>query len=173
MKQIIARARRQSAFARKLFSWLIGSKLEEIPFIVFVSFLLTFAFTRAYVYLTRNDILTFPFFVENIQIHGVHVHHLNWGIFILSIVGFIALYDLEPELHRRLAIVYGIGLGLTFDEFALWLRLQDDYYAQLSYDAIIVIAVILLNIIYFEPFWIRMGGRIRHWLSRVLHLFRA
>ncbi len=54
---------------------------------------------------------------------------------------------------RKLAIMYGFGLGLTFDEFSLWLRLDDDYYARVSYEAIIVIIVILLNIVYFGDIW--------------------
>jgi len=135
------------------------SKLEEIPFIIFLSFLITFIVARAYVYITSKDILAF--LIDNIWINGVHVHHLNFGIFILVIVGFIAIYDMRPVVHRTLAIFYGIGLGLTFDEFALWLKLQDDYYASITYDAIIIISVILLNIIYFPGFWKRRGQQVK------------
>ena len=106
-----------------------------------------------------------PIRYRYVFIRGVHVHHLNFGIIILGITGFLALYDLRPWAHRKLAVFYGIGLGLTFDEFALWLRLQDDYYARISYDAIIIIALILLNIIYFSDFWRRMGKVIRRVFS--------
>ncbi|MEN9328473.1 MAG: hypothetical protein RI947_1281 [Candidatus Parcubacteria bacterium] len=144
---------------RALVNRIVVSKLEEIPFIVFLSFLLTFVTARAYVYLTNNDIMDFPW-GQYVYFRGVHVHHLNFGIFILVIAGFAALYDLRPGAHRRLAVLYGIGLGLTFDEFALWLKLTDDYYARISYDAVIIIALILLNIIYFSDFWRRMGRTI-------------
>lgn len=145
---------------RSLVERIVISKLEEIPFIVFLSFLLTFVTARAYVYITNHDIMDLPFRFRYVFIKGVHIHHLNFGIIILVIVGFIALYDIRPGTHRRLAILYGIGLGLTFDEFALWLKLSDDYYARISYDAIIIISLILLNIIYFSNFWGRMGKRI-------------
>jgi hypothetical protein len=141
-----------------LINRIIISRLEEVPFIIFLSFLITFVISRSYVYLTRTDII--KFLIDSIYINGIHVHHLNFGISILVIVGFISLYDIRPVVHRRLAMFYGIGLGLTFDEFALWLKLQDDYYASISYDAIIIIAVILLNIIYFPDFWKRRGKQV-------------
>lgn len=137
---------------------LIRSRLEEIPFIILMSFLLSFTITRAYVYLTSHDILEIPAQLEFVQVRGTHVHHLSFGIFILAIAGFWSLYDVKPMIHRRLAVFYGIGLGLTFDEFALWLRLKDDYTARITYDAIIIITLLLLNIIYFPGFWKKMGG---------------
>lgn len=140
---------------------LFVAKLREIPFIVFLSFLLTFIITRAYVYVTNHEILEAPFLLKNLSIHGVHIHHLNFGIIILSIVGFRALYNINPVIHRRLAIFFGIGLGLTFDEFALWLRLKDDYYARITYDAIITISIILLSFAYFPDFRARRGRQIQ------------
>ena len=145
---------------KKTINKLIVSKLDEVPFIVFISFLCTFLVARTYIYLTATDILNSPLFLEEIYIRGVHIHHLNFGIFILVIVGFFSLYDIRPELHRRLAVVYGIGLGLTFDEFALWLKLQEDYYARITYDAVNIISLILLNTIYFPSFWKKMGSRV-------------
>ncbi|MDQ3098721.1 MAG: hypothetical protein M3Q44_03165 [bacterium] len=148
------------------------SRLEEIPFIVFLSFLITFIVSRAYVYITSHDILEYKYLIDNIYINGIHVHHLNWGIFILVIVGFIALYDIQPLIHRRLAIFYGIGLGLTFDEFALWLKLEDDYYARISYEAIIIISLILLNIIYFPDFWRKRGSQVKSTLLFVIGIIK-
>lgn len=139
---------------------LIVSKLEEIPFIVFLSFLCTFVLARSYVYVTQKDIINHPLFLEAVYIKGLHIHHLNFGIILLAITGFISLYDLSPTVHRQIAILYGIGLALTFDEFALWLKLQDDYNARITYDAITIICVILLNIIYFPSFWHRRGKQI-------------
>ncbi len=150
---------------KKTIDKLIVSKLDEIPFIVFISFLCTFIVARTYVYLTAKDILKSPLFLEAVYIKGIHIHHLNFGILILVIVGFFSLYDIHAEAHRRLAIFYGIGLGLTFDEFALWLKLQEDYHSRVTYDAVIIICLILLNIAYFPLFWKKMG-------SRILKLFR-
>lgn len=97
--------------------------------------------TFLYVTFGRNDV--------------IHVHHLAYGIVILSIIGFIAvvfphLIQKKPHLS---AILYGVSLGLIFDEAALWLRLEDDYYHRLSYDAIIGVGSVLGLAAYFAPFW--------------------
>ena len=139
---------------------LFVAKLREIPFIVLLSFLLTFLITRAYVYVTNHEILETPYLLKNVTIRGVHIHHLNYGIAILSVTGFLALYNISRAFHRKLAVFFGIGLGLTFDEFALWLRLKDDYYARISYDAVITISIILLCAVYFPDFWAQRGPRI-------------
>ena len=125
---------------------------RAIPFIVLVSFLVTFIISRTVIYLI--DAHMFPDLY--IYIGETHVHHLNLGIFLLSISGFLGLAVPNHRYRDLLAIVFGIGLGLTFDEFALWLFLQDDYYARISYEAIITISLILLNIIYFPDLWKRI-----------------
>lgn len=148
----------------------ITSRFEEIPFVVFASFLTTFIVTRTYVYLTSKG--SFNFLVDHIVVNGVHVHHLNFGIGLLAIVGFWSLYDVNRSTHRTLAFFYGLGLALTFDEFALWLHLEDNYYSQASYNAIMFISLIFLNIIYFPRFWLRMNKTIRLFLRPIIEMFR-
>lgn len=121
-------------------------------FIILVSFLITFVISRAVVWLI--DAGKFPDLY--IYIGETHVHHLNLGIFLLSITGYLSIVLKNVKYPNLLAIFFGIGLGLTFDEFALWLFLQNDYYARISYEAIITISLILLNIIYFPDLWRRI-----------------
>lgn len=149
----------------RLVNFLFTSRLQEIPFIVFLAFLLTFIVTRIYIYVTNHDLLEIIPTISYVSIRGIHVHHLSWGIFILAIVGFIAINEIKPSFHRLLAVFYGIGLGFTFDEFSLWLMLKDNYYAHTSYDAVTIITLVLLNIVYFPGFWSRMN-------KRILNLFR-
>jgi hypothetical protein len=59
---------------------------------------------------------------------GLHIHHLFWGILLLMVTGFSALATRDPKWHLRIAIVFGVALALTLDEFALWLRLADVYW---------------------------------------------
>jgi hypothetical protein len=161
--------RSKEALWKLLMQRLIIAKRQEIPFIVFAAFLLTFVVARLYVYLTNSDIMSVPFLIGgSLIIRGIHIHHLNWGIFILAITGFLSLYDVRPRIHRILAVFYGIGLGLTFDEFALWLRLRDDYSARITFEAITIISLILLNLLYFPGFWKRMGRRITRLLLFLL-----
>src|SRR6266705_3385839 len=48
-----------------------------------------------------------------------------------------------PAALPAAAVIYGIGLGLTFDEFGMWLHLNGDYWQRASFDAVIVLAAVL------------------------------
>lgn len=136
---------------RKVYENIIARHERATTFIILVSFLVTFVVARLVVYLIDSKI--FPDLY--LFIGETHVHHLNYGIFLLSISGYLAL--VLPHRTRTwhiLAFIFGVGLGLTFDEFALWLFLQNDYYARISYEAIVVIGLILLNIVYFSKLWV-------------------
>src|SRR5882762_1767668 len=74
-----------------------------------------------------------------LQVHDTHVHHLNYGIFLLAGVGAYLLFSAGPAAPAA-AVIYGIGLGLTFDEFGMWLHLNGDYWQRASFDAIVVLA---------------------------------
>lgn len=120
-----------------------------MSFVILVSFLVTFIFARVYVGLGQAGILDDP----NLYIKGYHIHHLNYGIFILAITGLLALFFLNTRNRLKIGVLYGIGLALTFDEFGMWLKLQEDYYSRLSYDAIIIITIILSSMVYVPSFW--------------------
>ena len=49
---------------------------------------------------------------------------------------------------RRAAFVYGIAMGLTFDEFGMWLHLGGSYWQRASLDATVVVAAVLALIAY-------------------------
>jgi hypothetical protein len=119
--------------------------------LVLASFLLTFITARILTFLimTRR--------VPDLYLHlgGTHVHHLNYGIFLLGGVGAYLL--LAPPAQRALpaaAITYGIGLALTFDEFGMWLHLGGGYWQRASLDAVIVLAA-LLGLAAWEPSHLR------------------
>jgi hypothetical protein len=139
-------------FIKELHEAIILPYHRAATFIVLISFLLTFLIARTTVYLIDMGVLP-DFYVS---VGQNHVHHLNFGIFALAISGYLALVTTSKRATELLSVLFGIGLGLTFDEFALWLFLNNDYYARASYEAIIVITVILLNIIYFSDLWKRI-----------------
>lgn len=76
---------------------------------------------------------------------GLHVHHLVFGIVLLLATGFaLALQPSSPWLEI-LAAGFGIGAGLTLDEYALWLHLEDVYWAEQgrrSVDAVVIATLI-------------------------------
>jgi predicted neutral ceramidase superfamily lipid hydrolase len=93
---------------------------------------------------------------------GAHVHHLNYGIFILSAVGAILVFVTQPSdrLRKLCALLYGFGMALTFDEFGMWLHLGGSYWQRGSFDAVIVILSVF-GWIAFLPKLSRM--RSHHW----------
>lgn len=141
---------------KKTLNSLFIARRKEIPFLMFLSFLITFACARLLVGLIYSGSLQPMFLYVSIGRGDViHVHHLVYGIVILSVIGFMAV--VFPQVIKRkqhlAAILYGVGLGLIFDEAALWMRLEDDYDHRLSYDAVIIVGSLLGLSAYFAPFW--------------------
>ena len=89
---------------------------------------------------------------------GTHVHHLVWGILLLLSMGYVGIStDLESPWFEFVAIGFGIGMGLTMDEFALWLNLQDVYWSdkgRQSIDAVVVTTGLLVIALLGFEFWI-------------------
>ncbi len=129
---------------------LIARRRNEATFWVLIAFLPTFLIARAIVYLAPQIFL---------NAHGTHIHHLTYGIILLSVAGYLALTLDRRRWQRPVAVLYGIGLALAFDEFGMWLRLQDNYWVRQSYDAIGVITVLLLLFVYVRPNWGQMFRR--------------
>ena len=125
---------------------------------VFVAFILTFAIARSMALLMAVGFMHDFYF----RFGQTHVHHLNYGIFILSGVGAYLIF-LRPDSRgiARAAVLYGVGLALTFDEFGMWLHLDDVYWQRASFDAMVLIAAIL-GLIIAAPTARRF--RLRHWV---------
>ena len=109
-------------------------------FVVLVAFVVSFLAIRTSARLTRS-VSWWPGGVES---GGVHIHHLVWGICLMMFCGFLAFAaPLGAPWWHFVAIGFGVGAGLTMDEFALWVRLQDVYWTQegrTSFDAVVVAA---------------------------------
>ncbi len=134
-----------------------------MSFTVLVSFLFTFIVVRAYVLLGTIGIIDDP----NLYIRGYHIHHLNYGIVILAIAGILALFFQNAENRLKIGVIYGIGLALTFDEFGMWLKLESDYWTRMSYDAMIIITVILASVVYIPSFWRKLFLHYRNGLKKI------
>lgn len=109
---------------------------------ILISFLLTFALSRVTVFLIENNV-HFPFLGYDI-IDGYHIHHFTYGILIMVTVGFMALFFPDRRKRTWLFALYGIGMGLIFDEFGIWLKLDPSYHQEVSLIAVLVITIILL-----------------------------
>lgn len=110
-------------------------------------FVMTFVISRIVVFLIMSQRIPNLF----LFLHGTHVHHLNYGIFLLSAVGGYGLFARPAGRAAEFAAtVYGIALGLTFDEFGMWLHLGGSYWQRASVDAVIVVAA-LIGLVAFAP----------------------
>ena len=156
--------------------FLVRSTIPDRPrrrmFIASVSFLFTFLGTRVLVGLIVNTRGPFQW----VMVHGMHIHHLVWGILILLFVGYGWLLDLGRShsplsifLSRLMSVSYGVGAALTLDEFALWLNLQPDAYwsqaGRVSIDAVIIFGSLLGVGAWGAPFF---RGLERMWSKRAL-----
>ena len=125
------------------------SPTRHLTRLVFVPFLLTFIASRTLVILIMMRRLPDLF----LHLSGTHVHHLNYGIFLLSTIGAVLLFGKVNDAQRAAcAVVYGIGMALTFDEFGMWLHLGGSYWQRASFDAVIVLLSIF-GLIGFMPRW--------------------
>jgi hypothetical protein len=107
---------------------------------VFVAFLLTFVAARLLVFGIMARWLPDLFW----HLGGTHVHHLNYGIFLLAGIGaFLLVAPVSPANRLNVAWLYGIGLALTFDEFGMWLHLGGGYWQRASFDAVMVLGGVL------------------------------
>jgi CRP-like cAMP-binding protein len=89
----------------------------------------------------------------------MHIHHFNYG---LAIVGGVALLAFAPwgrRSLRALALLFGLGCGLIFDEFALFWYLRPDYYQGLSLISAAIVGALLVQLAYFRRFWLALLGR--------------
>jgi hypothetical protein len=111
-----------------------------VAFLILLAFLITFVLTRFYTRIAR--------------VRGwgsghagdIHVHHIVIGMILALFTGWAAL-ALDPghPWIEILAVFFGIGAGLTLDEFAMVLHMKDVYWAQegrSSMDAVILATLI-------------------------------
>jgi hypothetical protein len=103
------------------------SASERAALMSWIGFTVTFGAVRGITYSIRAG--NGPF--RNLSFGGKHLHHYIWGIAMVSGVGAIGVHGEDRKRrHPLVALVYGAGLALIIDEFALLLDLQDVYWAR-------------------------------------------
>jgi hypothetical protein len=118
---------------------------QRAGFILLGAFLASFLFIRTSARLIRNPSITWwPGSVTTKG--GLHLHHLVWGIVLILVSGFLN-FVLQPASpwEEIFAAGFGIGAGLTLDEFALWIHLEDVYWStegRASIDAVVVASLL-------------------------------
>jgi hypothetical protein len=131
---------------RALYYKHFGDRRKERQLFSTGSFFVTFAAVRAITHAIRAE--RGPF--RNITTGGRHLHHMTFGIVGLLAVGYLWMLEIgineERWGSRATACAYGSGAALTLDEFALWLNLEDVYWAKQgreSIDAVVLFGSLL------------------------------
>ena len=111
---------------------------------MFLAILVTFLVTRIVTRLIRSG-SGGGVGLGNMRIGGTHVHHQVFGILIIIGTG-IVLVSATPQgvALDVAAAVFGVGVGLTVDEFALWFHLEDVYWAREGRQSVDAIFCVLL-----------------------------
>ena len=140
---------------RGLFHRLVVQQGAEPPFWMLVGFLLSLGGARLVVHLILKYHLESRLFalVPGNDPNPMHVHHFNYGLILVAAAGLAALRPLGRRALRALALVFGLGAGLVFDEFALFWRLDPEYSQELSVIAAGMATGVLLQLVYFRAFW--------------------
>ena len=122
----------------------LGGEAERAGLILLAAMLLSFLFIRTSARLMRSPKV--PWWPGSVTTEGgLHVHHLVFGIVLMLICGFVLALQPDSPWFEMVAAGFGVGAGLTLDEYALWLHLEDVYWAEegrRSVDAVVVAALI-------------------------------
>jgi hypothetical protein len=139
-------------------------------FLVLVGFILSFVFIRMSTRLMRSPKV--PWWPGSVvSDSGVHLHHLVFGIVTMMIAGTLGFAAHgEGPWAEICGFFFGVGAGLTIDEFALWVYLDDVYWAEegrSSIDAtVIAAATMALVVLGINP--LDLGSDSEGWLAVIV-----
>ena len=124
---------------------------ENALFNLLSSFAATFLAVRGTTYLLRTRPRVGPF--RNLVVGRRHIHHFVPGIALAFAAGAVAIVTRDENLESKLAVPFGVGMGLTLDESALLLELEDVYWTregilsvQITLSVIAVLASLALGL---------------------------
>jgi hypothetical protein len=104
------------------------STRENSMFNLLTSFATTFILARSVTYALRERPTVGPF--RNLRVGRRRIHHFVPGIVIAFGAGAAAILTRDERLEPLLAVPFGVGMGLTLDESALLLDLEDVYWSR-------------------------------------------
>ncbi|MEV5935352.1 hypothetical protein AB0L56_22185 [Streptomyces sp. NPDC052079] len=136
--------------------WLDRNIIEpgKLPLLLALSaFVLTFVITRVVTRLIRAG--KGPF--GNVTAGSVHIHHVVPGVILTVVGGFGAVAGGRHGFGSVLsAVLFGVGVGLVLDEFALILHLDDVYWTEAGRKSVemVVLTAALVGLLLagFTPF---------------------
>lgn len=140
----------EASFVSELWNEHILANNRQGVFLVLVGFILSFAFIRMSTRLMRSPKV--PWWPGSVvSDSGVHLHHLVFGIVTMMIAGTLGFAAHGESPYAEICgFLFGVGAGLTIDEFALWVYLDDVYWAEegrSSIDATVIAAAAMALVV--------------------------
>jgi CRP-like cAMP-binding protein len=149
-----------------LFRRLIVQKGAEPPFWMLAGFIVALAGARLTVFFILHFHLESQLFAlvkTGNDPNPMHVHHFNYGLVLVGTSGLAALFPIGRKALRVLAALFGAGMGLIFDEFALFWNLNPNYAQEASLVAAGAAVVVLVQLVWFRRLWVALARRA--WLT--------
>jgi hypothetical protein len=116
---------------------------RERMFIGSLAFFAGFGGARVVTHAIRAGVGPF----HDLALGGRHLHHLVFGIGGLLGTGYLWLLLVGTDVqkgrrpYRATAAAYGLASALTLDELALWLNLEDVYWARQGRESVDAVAI--------------------------------
>ena len=128
-----------------------GTERENALFNMLGAFVVTFGGARAVTALIRSGRARAV--LGNMRVGHRHIHHFVPGMIVAIGAGGTAIAVRREGLDRWLALPFGAGAALVFDEAALLLELEDVYWSeegvlsvQLSLATIVLLSLLALGV---------------------------
>ncbi|MGW0703197.1 hypothetical protein ACWD0A_28580 [Streptomyces sp. NPDC002867] len=121
--------------------WFYDNFVEpgKLPMLLaLASFVITFLVTRTVTRMIRAG--RGPF--RNVAPGGMHIHHVVPGVILAVVGGFVSLGGDRRSVTACVgAVIFGVGVGLVLDEFALILHLDDVYWTEQGRQSVEVVVL--------------------------------
>ena len=105
-----------------------GSRREASVLNMLLAFVVGFGGVRSVAYMLRTRDSVGPF--RDVIVGRRHIHHFVPGIVLAFSAGAASIISRSQGWDPWLAVPFGLGLGLTVDESALLLELDDVYWTD-------------------------------------------
>lgn len=148
----------------------IDKNRSSTPFLISISFLISFISSRLWVLLLSahetevvSDTPTLSV-GKNLVMGGYHIHHITYGVILISIAALLAINYWSRSIVRLSSVLYGAGLGFIVDELGFIIGGIEPYYAdtEVFYIAVFIMGL-LLSIVYFPSFYKSIKRDIKRW----------
>jgi CRP-like cAMP-binding protein len=147
---------------RAMFRRLVVQQGAEPPFWMLVGFVVSLGLARltvAFILHFHLEHQLFALVKGATDPNPMHVHHFNYGLVLIGVSGLAALFPFGRRALRVLALAFGFGCGLVFDEFALFWNLNPEYAQTASLVAAAAAAGVLVQLVWFRQFWAALARR--------------